>query len=333
MKGLIKILGILMLVNMEIPRFISFTNIQYWESCNFFDVKTFKRNLLMDLNFESFNFEDLAGSDPFGEQKASYVDERFYKLTKDENGEGAAIIRFLPDPEKTPIQRLYKINVNNVHPTTKEKRWFSDWSPQNINQPDPFQDEWAKHWRAGRKEEARKFSRQTRYIANILVVKDPKCPENEGKVFLLDMSQSLKDIVQNALMPSKSDMMLGKQPLQLFNPIQGNSFKLASKKGANGFINYDSSGPVETVDAVVASKEEAVNLIKTKCYKLSDFLKPEAYKTTEELLEKLSFVKFEEVSETPKPVVTSEEVTDTSAFTVKPPEAPSDVDDLLAIFK
>lgn len=249
----------------------------------------------MDLNFESFNFEDLAGSDPFGEKKTSFVDERFYKLTKDANGNGAAIIRFLPDPEKTPLLKLFKINVNTQKGA--EKRWFSDWSPQNIGKPDPFHDEWAKNWQSGNKDEARKFSRQTRYLANIYVVKDPGNPENEGKVFILDMSQSLKDIVQDALMPSKAEMELGKQPLQLFNPLQGNSFKLASKKGANGFINYDASAPLTQIDSIVSSKEEALDLIMNKCHKLSDFLKPEMYKSTEELKEKLKYVKFEDSKE------------------------------------
>lgn len=282
---------------------------------------------MTDLNFESFNFEDLAGADPFGEKKSSFIDERFYKLTKDANGNGAAIIRFLPDPEKTPILKLFKINVNTQKGA--EKRWFNDWSPQNIGKPDPFHDEWAKNWQAGNKDEARKFSRQTRYLANIYVVKDPGNPENEGKVFLLDMSQSLKDIVQDALMPSKAEMELGKQPLQLFNPLQGNSFKLASKKGANGFINYDASAPLTTIDSIVSSKEEALDLIMNKCHKLSDFLKPEMYKSTDELKEKLKYVKFEDDNSSAPQAQVSEVVDVTNVTSTSASQADDFLDSII----
>lgn len=292
---------------------------------------------MSDLNFESFNFEDLAaqsGGDPFGDKKSSSVDERFYKLTRDQEERGAAVIRFLPDADKRLIQKLYKINVNTEK--NGEKRWFNDWSPQNIDKPDPFHDHWAKLWNSGDKTEARKFGRQTRYIANIYVVKDPSNPENEGKVFLLDMSQSLKDIVEDALQPSKADQALGKKPMQLFNPLKGNSFKLVSKKGANGFITYESSGAIETEDAIFASVEEAVEVIKTKCYKLSDFLDPQNYKTYEELKEKLDFVRFKEGSKTPdskSEVVDVAEVAeipgDSGAKVVTPPAPKSDIDSFL----
>lgn len=249
---------------------------------------------MSDLNFEAFNFENLGGDNPFGEQKRSYGDDRFYKLPKNQDGVGAAIIRFLPDPEMKMIQQLFKINVNTQK--NGERRWYNEWSPQNIHQPDPFHDEWKRRWNSGDKEGARQFSRQTRYVANILVVKDPAAPENEGKIFLLEMSQSLKDIVADALMPSKADQALGKEPVQLFNPLAGKNFKLSSKKGANNFITYEQSGPVPGEDnAVFASKEEAVATIKEKCHKLSDFLKPETYPSLAELKEKLKYVLFEDM--------------------------------------
>lgn len=247
---------------------------------------------MTDLNFESFNFADLAGdSNPFGEAKAGFVDNRFYKLTRDQEDRGAAVIRFLPDPEKKLIQRLYKINVNTQSPTG-EKRWFNDWSPQNIGRTDPFQEHWSRLFQSGQKEKARAFARQTRYIANIMVVKDPANPENEGKIFLLDMSQSLKQIVEDALMPSKADQALGKQPAELFNPLSGNNFLLTCKKGANGFLTYENSAPVAEKTSVFATKEEAVDAIVNKCHKLSDFLKPEIYKSSEELQAKLDHVLF-----------------------------------------
>lgn len=252
------------------------------------------------MDFQSFDFNQLTqGENIFGEQKsAAAVDDRFYRLKRDENGNGAAIIRFLPDPQMKLMQQLFKINCNIQK--NGQTRWVSELSPQNINQPDPFHKRWADLWNAGKKDDARKFARQTRFYTNILVVKDPASPENEGKVFLLDMSQSLKSLIEGLMFPSDADKALGVEPKQLFNPLQGNNFKLVSKKGSNGFINYDSSTAVPDLSAVFASKEEAIEAIKTKCHSLDEFLKPEAYKTYAELEEKLRYVTFETGEESPK---------------------------------
>lgn len=265
------------------------------------------------MDIQSFDFNQLTqGENVFGEQKsASAVDDRFYKLKRDENGNGAAIIRFLPDPNLKLTQQIFRINVNNRK--NGQVRWVSELSPQNINQPDPFHKKWAELWNAGKKDESRLFARQTRFYTNIYVVKDPATPENEGKVFLFDMSQSLKAIIEGHMFPTDADKALGVEPKQLFNPLQGNNFKLVSRKGSNGFINYDSSSVVSETTSIFASKEEAIEFIKTKCYALDEFLKPEAYKTYEELEEKLRYVTFQN-DETSKPV-TSTEVVDASAST------------------
>ena len=244
------------------------------------------------MDIQSFDFDNLASNptDVFGEKKTDGTDNRFYKLKRDENGNGAAIIRFLPDPNMKLMQQIYKINVNNQK--GNDRRWVSELSPQNINQPDPFHKAWADLWQAGKKEEARKFARQTRYYANILVVKDPATPENEGKVFLLDMSQSLKLMLENAIFPSDADRALGAEPKALFNPLQGHNFKLVSSKAATSFITYEKSSVVDAVTSVFDSKEEAVTFIKENCHPLDDFLKPEAYKSYAELQEKLDYVMF-----------------------------------------
>lgn len=247
------------------------------------------------MEIQSFNFDEIGKSqeDVFGASKANgYGDDRFYKLKRDENGNGAAIIRFLPDPNMKLLQQLYKINVNTQKGA--ERRWYSALSPQNINLPDPFHKRWAELWRAGKKDEARQFARQTRFYTNIYVVKDPATPENEGKVFLFDISQSLKTILEGLMFPSEADKALGVEPKPLFNPLNGYNFKLVSRKGANGFINYDSSTVVPEASAIFTNKEEAVEAIKNKCYALEEFLQEEAYPTYAELEEKLKYVTFED---------------------------------------
>lgn len=282
------------------------------------------------MDIQSFDFDKLASSQEqaFGEKKADFGDDRFYKLKRDENGNGAAIIRFLPDPNMKLMQQIFRINVNNQKGA--ERRWVSELSPQNINQPDPFHKAWADLWQAGKKEEARMFARQTRFYTNILVIKDPANPANEGKVFLLDLSQSLKLMLENAMFPSEADRALGAEPKALFNPLQGHNFKLVSSKAATGFITYEKSSVVDAVTSVFDSKEEAVAFIKENCYPLDDFLKPEAYKSYAELQEKLNYVMFCDTPATQ--TAKSAEVVDATGLTeaqILHKEQSNDLDSLL----
>jgi hypothetical protein len=248
----------------------------------------------MDIN--AFNFDamkEAVGIDPFAKTTNKYAeDNRFYKLTKDKDGNGAALIRFLPDSERGMIQKLFKLNTTITK--NGKKRFVSEYSPSSIGLPCPFQEEWQKLWNNGDKENSKMFGRGIKYIANIKVIKDPKAPENEGKIFLFEMSGSMKDKIQNAVDPSEQDRGLGAVPKEIFNPLKGNSFRLVSKKGANGQINYDASEVINEVTSVYNSVEEAIEDIKTKSFKLSDMLKPESFMSYDKLKEKLDWVTFKD---------------------------------------
>jgi len=235
--------------------------------------------------------------DPFAQEVNKYgKDERFYVLSKDKNGNGAALIRFLPDSERALIQKLFKINTRIIK--NDKKRFVSEFSPSSIGQPCPFQEHWQDLWNAGDKEGAKLFGRGIKYVTNIKVLKDPANPENVGKIFLFEMSGAMKDKVQNAVDPSEQDRSLGAVPKELFNPLRGNSFRLVAKRGANGQINYDSSEVINEVTSIYDSVDEALEEIKTKTYKLSDLLKPESFMTYQQLQDKMRWVTFADV-ETP----------------------------------
>jgi hypothetical protein len=249
------------------------------------------------IDASAFNFDamkEAVGVDPFAKESNKYgADERFYKLAKDKDGNGAALIRFLPDSEKGMIQKLFKVNTTIVK--NGKKRFVSEFSPSSIGQPCPFQEQWQALWNANDKEGAKQFGRGIKYIANIKVVKDPANPANEGKIFLYEMSGAMKDKIQNAVDPAESDRALGAEPKQLFNPLQGNSFRLVAKRGANGQINYDSSEVVNEVNSIYGTVEEALEDIKANTYKLSDLLKPESFMTYEQLQDKMKWVTFSDV--------------------------------------
>jgi len=247
---------------------------------------------MIDAN--AFNFDamkEAMGVDPFAQATNKYaVDERFYKLQKDKEGNGAALIRFLPDSEKGMIQKMFKINTTITK--NGKKRFVSEFSPSTIGQPCPFQEEWQNLWNAGDKEGAKMYGRGVKYLANIKVLKDPANPANEGKIFLFEMSGMMKDKIQQAVDPSEQDRSLGAVPKEMFNPLAGNSFRLVSKRGANGIINYDASEVINEVTSIYDSVEAALEDIKSNTYKLSDLMKPESFMSYDELVKKKAWVTF-----------------------------------------
>ena len=245
---------------------------------------------------DAFNFDNMVqavGIDPFAQSANKYAkDERFYTLTKDKDGNGAALIRFLPDSEKHLIQKMFKINTTVVK--NGKKRFVNEYSPSTIGQPCPFQEEWQRLWNEGKKDEARNFGRSVVYVANIKVLKDPKAPENEGKIFLYQFSGAMNTKLESAMRPSEDDVALGKVPKEMFNPLKGNTMRLACSKGANGQINYDATEILPEVDGIYGTVEEAINDIKENTHKLSSLIAPEAFMSYEELHKKFKWVTFQD---------------------------------------
>jgi len=231
----------------------------------------------MTIDANQFNFDamkEAVGVDPFAKDtNTRYAkDERFYMLSKDKDGNGAALIRFLPDANRNMIQKIFKINTTITK--NGKKRFVSLFSPSTIGAPCPFQEKWQQLWNEGDKDEAKVYGRGTRYVTNIKVLKDPANKENEGKIFLYEISGAMKDKIQNAVDPSEQDRSLGAEPKELFNPLQGNSFRLVAKKGSNNQINYDNSEVISEVTAIYASAEEAINDIKENTHSLYHYPRP-----------------------------------------------------------
>lgn len=250
----------------------------------------------MEFNTDMFNWDsaqDNAAMSLAGGKKVYETDDRFYVLPKNEKKEGIAIIRLLPDAEGKKFTTMFKIGTTVTQ--NGQKRFMSEYSPASIGLPCPFQERWAELYNADRKDEAKVFSRNVRYVSNVKVIKDPLKPENEGKIFLYDMSGSLKDKFQMAMEPSAEDLALGTQPKQMFNPLQGHNIKLVAKIGANGQTNYDSTEIVAEVSAIYSSPEEAVADVKGNTYLISKELQaPEKFRSYDDLVEKLKWVTFQD---------------------------------------
>jgi hypothetical protein len=210
------------------------------------------------------------------------VDERFWKPEVDAAGNGYAVIRFLPAPqgETVPWAKLYS------HAFQGPGGWYIENSLTTLNEKDPVGEVNRRLWNSGSdedKETARKQKRKLQYYSNILVVKDPKNPENEGRVFLYKYGKKIHDKIITAMQPEFQD----ETPVNVFDLWEGANFKLKIKKVA-GYWNYDSS-EFDSVSAVSADDDELESIWK-KEYSLESFTSKDQFKTYEELEARLNLV-------------------------------------------
>jgi len=223
------------------------------------------------------------------------VDERFWKPEVDASGNGYAVIRFLPAPEgeSIPWAKLYS------HAFQGPGGWYIENSLTTLNEKDPVGEVNRRLWNSGSdedKETARKQKRKLQYYSNIYVVKDPKHPENEGKVFLYKYGKKIHDKILAAMQPEFQD----ETPVNVFDLWEGANFKLKIKKVA-GYWNYDSSEFARP--APLLDDDDALEAIWKKQYSLSEIVDASQFKTYDELDKRLKMVLGQRTS---RPVIDEE---------------------------
>ena len=232
-----------------------------------------------------FNWDNMAGNlqdNAFGDKKNydNETDSRFWKLSRDEKGDGAAIVRFLPDLNGTPFIALTKINAQN--PGTKGF-FVTEWSPASIGLKCPFNEKFTELWNGGFKDKAKTLGRAQRFITNVKIMKDPANPSNEGKIFLYDMSKTMIDMLKEVMVQTEQMKALDESPIAVYNPIEGNNFLIKVKDGENGIPTYTSSKFADKVTGIYPDKETATADIMANTYSLKEFFEPTNFKTYEEL--------------------------------------------------
>ena len=209
-------------------------------------------------------------------------DDRLWKPEMDKSGNGYAVVRFLPAPqgEDLPWVKLYK------HAFQGPGGWYIENSLTTLNEKDPVGEVNRRLWNSGSdedKETARKQKRKLQYYSNIYVVKDPKHPENEGKVFLYKYGKKIHDKILAAMQPEFQD----EEPVNVFDLWEGANFKLKIKKVA-GYWNYDSS-EFDSVSALSADDDELEATWKQE-HSLEAFTARDQFKSYEDLERRLNMV-------------------------------------------
>ena len=210
-------------------------------------------------------------------------DDRLWRAELDKSGNGYTVIRFLPAPEgeDLPWVRVF------THGFQGPGGWYIENSLTTLGQKDPLSDYNSMLWNSGveaNKEIARKQKRRLTYISNILVVKDPANPQNEGQVRLFKFGKKIFDKVNGSMNPEFED----ETPVNPFDLWEGTNFKLKIRK-VDGFSNYDKS-EFEAPAAVLDGDDAKLEELWKKEYKLLEFVDPKNFKSYDDLKTRLDTV-------------------------------------------
>ena len=269
------------------------------------------------------------------------ADDRFWYPAVDKAGNGYAVIRFLPptDGEDVPFVRVWDHGFKG--PTGK---WYIENSLTTIGEQDPVGEYNSKLWNATdddsspQRRQARAQKRRLTYISNVIVLKDPAKPENEGKVFLFKYGKKIFDKLQEVMHPQFPD----EQPMNPFDLWDGANFQVKIRN-VEGYRNYDKSQFSEV--GPLLDDDDKLEKIWKKQHALKPFIDKSNFKTYDELKRKLTEVlgldeTFGEVPDNKpkaqKPKVVAKSEDDEIPFDpplTKPKATEDDDDESLAFFK
>lgn len=264
-------------------------------------------------------------------------DTRFWKPEVDKSGNGQAIIRFLPAPAVDGDDALPWVRIFDHGFKGPSGKWYIENSLTTLNQKDPVSEYNSELWNASsddnspQRKQARLQKRRLSYISNILVISDPKNPENEGKVFLFKFGKKIFDKITQAMNPEFE----GDKPLNPFDMWAGANFKLRIRN-VEGYRNYDMS-QFDAPTAINSDDEKLEKIWKSE-HSLKEFVDPKNFKSYEELKKRLNEVL--ELDKSPaaaranaKPVEIDDDEVPFKAAAQRKSVPVSDDDDDLSYFK
>jgi hypothetical protein len=216
-------------------------------------------------------------------------DDRFWKLERDKTGNGAAVIRFLPASAVDGDDALPWVRVFDHGFKGPNGKWYIENSLTTLNQKDPVSEYNSQLWnsttddQSWQRKQAREQKRRLHYISNVLIVSDPKNPENEGKVMLFKYGKKIFDKITMIMNPEFE----GDVAVNPFDLWAGANFKIRIRT-VDGYPNYDQSlfdspKPINNDDAEL---EKLWN----RQHSLKEFVDPKSFKSYEDLKKRLDEV-------------------------------------------
>ncbi len=227
-----------------------------------------------------------------GNSGNSYKDERIYYPEFSSNGTAQALIRFLPSPDTDiPFVSTYSHSVKGPG------GWYIENCPTTLKKECPVCKANSAIWDSDQ-ETARKRKRKQNYYSNILVVKDPAHPENEGKVFLYRYGKKVHDKIMERINPGEDSI---EEPVMVFDYYDGADFKLIIKKIKVGNLNMPNYDSCQFDNPSPVGTDAEIEKIDKSLYSLSEFVSPDNFKEYGELESK-----FNRVVGAPNPAYTNQ---------------------------
>jgi len=282
--------------------------------------------------------EEAASPDRYKTKPAFESDSRFYKISKDKDGNGTVIVRFLPSFNKDRtalnthvLKKVHALQWEKHFPgkDKPERRWKPEFMcPKTISSDhscpvcDYGWDMYNELKEAGEVKDKydlyrRAFTNSEKVITNILIVKDELHPENNGKVFLFELSKTVlamfpKEVEKVKEMTDDDKKASGcPSDMKVFDPFnvmcsKNICLKFKDKKFVTIPADYwGSSYFTNSFSAIATSMEETQKLVEsTHC--LDEFISDANLISSEEMLKQLDYVLFKdakpkkEKTETPK---------------------------------
>ena len=282
-----------------------------------------KKNRQSNLSDLTKKIEEMNSSPQ--QQQSNNNDDNLWKPSVGKDGNGYAVIRFLPPPkgEEMPFVRIWD------HGFQGPGGWYIEKSLTTLGEKDPVSELNTQLWNTGREEDkntARQQKRRLSFYSNIYVVKDPDNPQNEGKVFLYKYGKRIFDKLNDVMNPQFDD----EKPVNPFDFWEGANFRLKIRK-VDGYWNYDKS---EFDSGSPLADDDELEGIWEQQHSLQDLTDPKNFKSYDELQARLNRVLNIGEAPPPRPAPVMEE---TPPFEPDPPSSvessSEDSDDDLAFFK
>jgi len=224
-------------------------------------------------------------------------DERIWKPKfNKEKGKGTCIVRFLQPKAGDPMVELktnsFKVNGKNFWENARQTLDLED--PLQIAAISCFQ----KAKQCEDKTEAERFKKEgklylpgSKYWANVLIIKDEECPENEGKVMIYEFGRQIFLMIESKLQPKFED----DEVMNPFDYWEGANFKIRmvgkdipdqQNPGKNVTVpNYEESSfmnPSELFDG----DDDQIDEVYQQTHDLSEFVDISKFKSFDDLATK-----------------------------------------------
>jgi len=219
-------------------------------------------------------------------EKNSGNDDRFWYPETDKAGNGSAIIRFLPASAVDGEEGLPWVRTFS-HGFQGPGGWLIENCLTTLNEKCPVCENNSVLWNSGleaNKEIVRKRKRKLTYISNILVISDPKNPDNEGKVFLFKFGKKIFDKITEAMNPEFED----ETAINPFDFWEGANFKIKIRQ-VEGYRNYDRS-EFDSPTALYDGDDDKLESLWKREHSLKEFVNPSQFKSYDKIKERLNAV-------------------------------------------